>query len=172
MVVGTFSVLPVLSLYLQQASTTSKSGDSMADSNFQRIRSAVIDGRAQAPRYIQRQLLQLHNALSKNQDGIRQALLHDSGYSGADVDCELYLTSRAIRQVYDALDVSDCLETEYSLARRKDNFSRRVAVGAVYIIPCQHSRLYSTLQPAAAAIAAGNCVMVEVGETFRQTEQD
>ncbi|KAI1616158.1 Aldehyde/histidinol dehydrogenase [Exophiala viscosa] len=137
----------------------------MADSNFERIRSAVIDGRAQAPRYIQRQLLRLHDALRENQAAIRQALLQDCGCSGSDIDSELYLTSRAIRQEYEALDVSGFLEEEYSLARRKDNLSRRVATGAVYIIPCQHSRLYSTLQPAAAAIAAGNCVIVELSLT-------
>jgi len=138
----------------------------MADNNFQRIRSAIIDGRAQAPRYVQRQLLQLHNALRENQAELRQALLQDSGCSGADIDSELYLTSRAIRQEYEALGISDFLEEEYSLARRKDNLSRRIAIGAVYIIPCQHSQLYSTLQPAAAAIAAGNCVMVEVRGIF------
>ncbi|KAK4942426.1 hypothetical protein LTR10_017873 [Elasticomyces elasticus] len=137
----------------------------MADNNFQRIRSAVIDGRAQAPRYIQRQLLQLHDALRENQAAIRQSLLQDTGYSAADIDSELYLTSRAIREEYEALDVSGFLEEEYSLARRKDNLSRRVAIGAVYIIPCQHSRLYSTLHPAAAAIAAGNCVVVEMSLT-------
>lgn len=140
----------------------------MADSSFQRIRSAVIDGRALTPRYIQKQLLRLHDALRENQAAIGQTLQQDSGYSSPDVECEFYLTFKAIRQEYEALDISDFLDNEYSLARRKDNPFRRVATGAVYIIPCQHCRLYSTVQPAAAAIAAGNCVMVEVSAILCQ----
>lgn len=140
----------------------------MADSSFQRIRSAVIDGRALTPRYIQKQLLRLHDVLREHQAAIAQTLRQDSGYSSADIECELHLTFKAIRQEYEALDVSDFLDKEYSLARRKDNQSRRVAIGAVYIIPCQHCRLYCTVQPAAAAIAAGNCIMVEVGAMFCQ----
>jgi acyl-CoA reductase-like NAD-dependent aldehyde dehydrogenase len=127
-----------------------------------RIRSAVIDGRAQTLRYIQKQLTQLHDVLRKHQKSIHDAICRDSDWTSAEADSEIYLALKALRNEYEAIDFAQVLKQEYSIAHAKENVSRRCAVGCVYIIPGQHSRFYSVIQPVATAIAAGNCVMVEV----------
>ena len=133
----------------------------MAD-QFTRILSAVTDGRAQTPRYIQKQLAQLYESLRKNQKAIHSAIRRDNDYSPTEADSEIYMALKALRQEYEAIDFAKVLEQEYSLARGKENLYRRLAVGCVYIIPSQNSRFYSIIQPVCTAIAAGNCVMVEV----------
>ncbi len=133
----------------------------MAD-EFKRIRSAVTDGRAQSPRYIQKQLTRLYDTLRKNQKAIHRAIRRDNEYSSAEADAEIYMALQALRQEYETFDFAKVLEQEYSLAHNKENLSKRVAVGCVYIVPCQHSRFYSIIQPICAAIAAGNCVVIEV----------
>lgn len=129
---------------------------------FHQIRAAVIEGRAQSPRYIQRQLTLLHDALLKQQNAIRTAIKRQTNYTSAEIDAEVYLTLDAIRHDYESLDFSQVLQEEYSLAQLKDYPSRRLPVGCIYVIPSEHSRLYSILQTVSAAMAAGNCVLVEV----------
>ncbi|KIW99955.1 uncharacterized protein Z518_10883 [Rhinocladiella mackenziei CBS 650.93] len=136
----------------------------MADS-FHRIRASVIEGRARTPRYIQRQLLLLHNTLQKSLPAIRTAIRRETNYTPAEIDVEIYLTFKMLKREYESLDLSKFLEDEYSLAHRKDHPSRRVAIGCVYIIPSRHTRFYSVVQPVAAAIAAGNCVMIELDKS-------
>ena len=131
-----------------------------------RIRSAVTDGRAHSPRYIQRQLGRLHEVLREHRHAIRSAICRDSDYTSAEASTEIYLALKAVRQDYEATDLTKFLESEYSIAHGKANLSRRLPIGCVYITPSQHSRLYSTIQPASAAIAAGNCVMIEVSKNI------
>lgn len=133
----------------------------MGDS-FHQIRAAVIEGRAQSPRYIQRQLTLLHDALLKHQKAIRTAIKRQTNYTSAEIDAEIYLTLGAIKHDYESFDFSKVVQEEYSLAQLKDYPSRRVAVGCIYVIPSEHSRLYSIVQTVSAAITAGNCVVVEV----------
>ena len=136
----------------------------MAES-LKRLRSSVVDGRAQTPRYIQRQLSKLHEALLKNQQLLHDAIRREADHSKAEADAEIYATVKAVKECYESIHLDKSLEQEYSLAKAKDNLSRRVAVGMAYIIPAKHSRLYSVIQPISAAIAAGNCVMIELGQT-------
>ncbi|RDL31060.1 Uncharacterized protein BP5553_09849 [Venustampulla echinocandica] len=134
----------------------------------QRVLSAVIDGRAQTPRYIQKQLAQLYDALQKAKPAIHNAIRHDTEYSSAEADSEIFLAMKVVKQQYEAFNWEEFLDQEYSLAHSKDNLSRRVPIGCVYIIPSQHNRFYSIILPACAAIAAGNCVMVEISQTLLQ----
>lgn len=67
-----------------------------------------------------------------------------------------------LRQSYDSLDFEKELKEEYSITNGDDNLSRRVGVGIVLIRPTSHTRLYSVVAPVCAAIAAGNCVLLEV----------
>lgn len=129
----------------------------------QRIRSAVIDGRAHSLRYIQKQLAQLYDVLQKTRPAIHDAIIQDSGYSPAEADAEIFLAMKAAKQCYEDLSLEKSLDQEYSIAHGKDNPSRRTPVGCVYIISSRHSQFYSIVQPACAAMAAGNCVIVEVG---------
>jgi len=72
------------------------------------------------------------------------------------------MTVQAVKDQYEAIDFKESLQQEYSIAQGKQNLDRRLPFGCAYIVPCKHSRLYSIIQPAVAAIAAGNCVVIEV----------
>lgn len=133
---------------------------------LERIDAAAIDGRAHNICYRQHQLLLLSTFVEKHADRICQAIAHDSGFSEEEAVFELLQSAEAIRTLYEQLDLQAALEDEYSVANNKDNISARVPVGVVVIRPGQHSRLFSIISPAAAALAAGNCVIVEVRIAF------
>jgi len=129
-----------------------------------RINAACIDGRAQSPRYIQQQLLRLHDTLVENAKHVRDAIRSDSHHTASEVEVEYYLALQSVKDQYLQLNVERIIEDEYHLANLIDSPSRMVAAGVVYISPADHTRLYSIVAPVAAAIAAGNCVVLEVSK--------
>lgn len=129
---------------------------------IQRIRAAVIDGRTENIRYRQGQLQRLHTAVQEHYDAFRESLMHDMLLSASEIDAELFIVITTIKGIYDALDFEKELEQEYLIAHSKDNAERRVGFGSVLIRPTSYARLYSVVSPLAAAISAGNCVVVEV----------
>lgn len=135
-------------------------------SPLQRIKAAIIDGRCREPRYIQKQLLTLHDALVREAAKCHEAIIRDTGCSSSEAWFEVHLTVQAIKHQYGTIDFRDCLEQEYSLAHSRNNTSRRMPFGCVYLVPSHNNRLYSTLQPSCAAIAAGNCVVIEVSRIY------
>lgn len=134
----------------------------MSTSSIDRIRAACVDGRARNPRYIQNQLRRLHNELVQSTSNLRSAIQRDTGVSSAEADTEYLLALDCVKTEYSSIDVEKCLEDEYSLAKGKDFPNRRDAVGIVYIKPTQYTLLYSVVASLASAIAAGNCVVLEV----------
>ena len=54
------------------------------------------------------------------------------------------------------------IEEEYIISHNKGNLQRRVPYGLVFIRPQMHTRFFSIISAVAAAIAAGNCVLLEV----------
>lgn len=138
----------------------------MADpAAIERLQMSVADGRTENGRYRQGQLQALHRILREEAGQICSALSAGSrSSSSAEVEAEYYLAMNAVRHFYDGLDFEGELKEEYSVVRGKDNLSRRVGVGLVVIRPTAHTRLYSVVTPLAAAIAAGNCIVVEVCE--------
>lgn len=131
------------------------------------LKAAVIDGRAEAPRFKQQQLLNLHTALQSAHQEIIDAICADTGNTHAEAEAQYILSVDAVKQHYSSLDVAKLLEAEYSLASSKDNLGRRTAYGCAYIVPENYSLLYSVITPVAAAIAAGNCVVVQMPQTLR-----
>ena len=129
---------------------------------LKRIQAAVIDGRAQTPRFIQKQLTKLHEALVKHSADFKNAIKNDSNLLDVEAEVEYFLTLDAVRQAYSSVDFSKALANEYSLAASKDHSSRRVAHGCAFVVPSQNSPFYSTIVPMVIAIAAGNCVILEV----------
>lgn len=121
-----------------------------------------MDGRTENGRYRQDQLQRLHRTLREEASQIIAALVADSKSSSSEVDAEYYLGMEAVRHFYDSLDFEKDLKDEYSVVRGEDNLKRRVGAGLVVIRPTSHTRFYSILAPLAAAIAAGNCVILEV----------
>lgn len=126
------------------------------------IESATIDGRAKAPRYIQRQLANLHKAITTNAQQIQDAIVADTHVRVLEAQLELHLTISVIIELYDGFSVEKALSTEYCVARGEDWTDRNDAVRIVYLRPQSHSLVYSTVSPLANAIAAGNCVVIEV----------
>lgn len=126
------------------------------------VKASQLDGTSQGPRLRQKQLLQIHSALVAETESLRVALQKDLGYSDAEADLEIYLSSSDARQHYESLDFAKELEEEYLVAKGKDNTTRRTAAGVVYLEQSEHSPLYSIIAPLTAAVLAGNCVVVEV----------
>jgi hypothetical protein len=135
------------------------------EESLQRLVAATIDGRTESIRYRQDQLQSLHRTFAEEASAICDALAGDSNttlFSNVEIETEFLLGMDAVRKFYEELDFDKELESEYSIAKGKNNKGRRVGVGIVLIRPTTHSRFYSVVEPLAAAIAGGNCIVVEV----------
>ncbi|CAJ2507695.1 Uu.00g088810.m01.CDS01 [Anthostomella pinea] len=135
-----------------------------------RLQMAVVDGRTENVRYRQDQLQSLHEALRTDASTICSALTQDTKGSAAEVESEYYLAMDAVRHFYESLDFDQALKDEYSVTQARDYASRRLGVGMVVIRPTSHTRLYSIVSPLAAAICAGNCVVLELQDTLLQVD--
>jgi acyl-CoA reductase-like NAD-dependent aldehyde dehydrogenase len=134
------------------------------ESSFELLQAAAIDGRTSNVRYRQNELHSLHAVLRSNADAICTAIKKDSQNRVSDSisESEYYLAMDAITHFYEGLDFDKALVTEYLISTGADNPNRRVGKGIVVIRPTAHTRFYSIICPLAAAIAAGNCVCLEV----------
>jgi acyl-CoA reductase-like NAD-dependent aldehyde dehydrogenase len=133
-----------------------------SESSLQRLRTSVIDGRAQNSRFKQKQLQSLHAELLVQADAICKSITEDTQNSAAEVETEFYLTMTALKHFYESIDFAQDLKEEYLVTKGVDNTSRTVGAGLVVIRPTTYTRLYSIIVPIAAAIAAGNCILLEV----------
>lgn len=127
-----------------------------------RIRAAEIDGRASNGRYIQKQLSSLHDILIKNVSKLQEAMMSDSHNHAAEAEVEFHLAVDCVKKHYDSIDFEKELKDEYAIASGENTPERRIAAGIVYIIPAAHTLLYSVISPLSAAIAAGNCTIIEL----------
>ncbi|OIW29730.1 ALDH-like protein [Coniochaeta ligniaria NRRL 30616] len=137
---------------------------------LERIQGTVIDGRTENVRFRQGQLQSLHKTLREEASSICRALTQDSPSSAVEVETEFYLALDAVRHFYDTLDLDKELQEEYSVAHGSDNKNRRVGAGLVIIRPTTHTRFFSVVNPLAAAISAGNCVILELQDTLLQLD--
>ncbi|KAK0719812.1 hypothetical protein B0H67DRAFT_643125 [Lasiosphaeris hirsuta] len=136
-----------------------------SQSAFDRLTAAAIDGRTETIRYRQTQLQSLHGALASPPTAANICRALTQGPSTpAEVEAEYALAMDAVRHAYDGLDVDAELEAEYSVVRGKGNEVRRIGVGMVVVRPTNHARFFSVLAPLAVAVAAGNCVILELGD--------
>ncbi|RAL07223.1 uncharacterized protein BO97DRAFT_464504 [Aspergillus homomorphus CBS 101889] len=134
----------------------------VAPQYFPRIISAEIDGRTQNIRYRQNQFHRLQSALVQHVDQIKDALLADSGHAPEEVRAEICLALKELRTHYASLDLTKDLEEEYRVAHGKDNRDGKRGAGIVYIVPCTHTMFFSIVSALSAALAAGNCVILEL----------
>ena len=136
----------------------------MADS-LKTIRSSIIDGIAHTPRYRERQLASLHKALIESRSNLIRLIAEDSTVTTAEATAQFLLVLRAIKEFHTAVNPKQSLESEYLLAHGKNFASRRTPYGCAYIQPSNHDTFYSSVVPTAAAIAAGNGVVLELPQT-------
>lgn len=101
----------------------------------------------------------LYRGLQDDMEPICKAIASEGLCSAAAAEAEFRLTMDGIRKFYHALKTPN---TKVQLRGAQRDGTRRLAMGIVAIRPASHSRLYSTMIPLIAAIAAGNCVLLEV----------
>lgn len=123
---------------------------------------AVLDGRAENVRFRQKELHQLHTILKQQKYAICEAISQSTSSTNSEAHLEFFSAMDSVRQSYESLNFDKLMEEQYLVAKGKDNIGRRVSLGLVAIRAQKHSRFYSVIDPLAAAIAAGNCVLLEV----------
>lgn len=130
--------------------------------DLSRILAALIDGRAQNTRYRQSQLQKLQSTLVEHIASIQDAILSDSGHTRDEVRAEIVFALQELRVHYSGLSLKKDLEVEYRIAHRKDNPDAVRGVGIIYIVPTSHTPFFSIISALSAAMAAGNCIVLEV----------
>lgn len=125
---------------------------------FSRIQIANLEGRAQSLRLRQSLFHSLHHALTTSERAIKSAIVAESGDSDTDIALEYSLALSELRTHYDSLD----LKAEVKLAHSLEDPTGTTGVGIIYIVPAQQNLFYSVVSPLCAALAAGNCVVLEV----------
>ncbi|KAJ5772659.1 hypothetical protein N7520_003188 [Penicillium odoratum] len=129
--------------------------------DLSRILNANIDGRTQNTRYRQSQFLRLQSTLVENIAEIQDAIRADSGHTTKEIRAEVVLALQELRTHYTSLNLAKDLEVEYRIAQGKDNLGGSRGVGIVYIVPCVHTLFFSVISALTAALAAGNCIVLE-----------
>ncbi len=131
----------------------------MSSGAYCRIEISCLEGRAQSVRFRQKLFHSLYNALKSSASALREAIAADSGNGEAEVALELALALSELRTHYDTLN----LEEELKEQRALENLNATTNIGIIYVIPAKQNLYYSVISALTAALAAGNCVIVEVG---------
>ncbi|KUJ07454.1 uncharacterized protein LY89DRAFT_766029 [Mollisia scopiformis] len=134
------------------------------------LRGAVTECRFENVRYRQDQFHALHGALREKSDAICQAIAKDSSCSIAEAETEFFLAMDAVQKSYDSLNFEKALEEGYYVTKGKNNEDRRAGLGLVAIRPQRHTRFYSVVSPIAAALAAGNCILVQLDNSSQSVD--
>jgi len=129
---------------------------------LQAVREAAVDGRLQNVITRQTQLESLQKILLENVASIEAAIEKDSGHSEAEAAVELVLILRGLLDYYATLDEKLALHREYAIARGEDGLERQDGIGIVYLVPTNYTLFYSIVITICAAIASGNCIVIEV----------
>jgi acyl-CoA reductase-like NAD-dependent aldehyde dehydrogenase len=127
-----------------------------------RILAANIDGRTQNTRYRQSQFQKLQSTLVTHVAEIQDAILSDSSHTRTEVRAEVIFAMQEIRTHFSSLSLEKDLEAEYRVSHGKDNSDRTRGAGIVYIVPSAHTLFFSVISALSAALAAGNCIVLEV----------
>ncbi|KAJ6127567.1 hypothetical protein N7523_003179 [Penicillium sp. IBT 18751x] len=133
--------------------------------DLSRIIAADIDGRVHNTRYRQAQFHRLQHVLVEHIAEIQDAIRADSGHSAQEVRAEVILALQELRTHYESLSLEKDLEIEYRIANGKDNLDGSRGAGIVYLVPCTHTLFFSVISALTAALAAGNCIVLELPQT-------
>lgn len=104
----------------------------------------------------------MYRRLRDDAEALCNAVASDRKCLAAAAEAEYRLTMDGIRKIHDQLQ--NFAKKRNSSRTEQESSSQRLAVGLVAIRPTNHSRLYSILIALCAAIAAGNCVLLELAE--------
>ncbi|KAJ5662866.1 hypothetical protein N7507_003597 [Penicillium longicatenatum] len=134
--------------------------------DLSRILTANIDGRTQNTRYRQSQFQRLQSTLVEHVAEIQDAIRADSGHTEQEIRAEVVLALQELRTHYTSLSLAKDLDVEYRIAQGKDNVDGWRGAGIVYIVPCVHTLFFSVISALTAALAAGNCIVLELPQTM------
>ncbi|EXA34301.1 hypothetical protein FOQG_14459 [Fusarium oxysporum f. sp. raphani 54005] len=132
-----------------------------SEATLERLIACSVDQRLHNVRYRQRQLLLLHQFLRQHSAKICDLIMQDSGHSREESWLEFSLTLIKINKLYEQLDFDDALKREYSVSRNESYIDCRAPHGIALIRPGSYTAFYSIFSATAAALAAGNCVVVQ-----------
>ena len=135
--------------------------------SVERVLAAAVEGQAESLRYIERQLSSLHATLTKSSSELQAAIKTDTKQSTSEVELQYTLTLENVVSFFSGSNFDTSLQAEYHLARSENAPSNRAAAGTVYIIPSKYNLVYSCVTAVAAAVTAGNCVVLEVSLSKR-----
>ena len=130
----------------------------MSTDSLSRIEISRLEGRASSIRLRQNQFHRLQDALTSSEGAIKEALSESHGYGEDESGLEYALALSELRTHYLCLDLKRSVELSHSL----EDLSATTGVGIVYLIPAKQNPFYSVISVLTSALAAGNCVVVEV----------
>ncbi|RYP29681.1 hypothetical protein DL767_006633 [Monosporascus sp. MG133] len=133
---------------------------------FPKLQDTLADGRLATVFFRRDQLRRLQGSLLQHKDGLLDGIVKDSGNNLSEAFAELYMTLSAVKLYHDELNPKEQLAAEYRIAKGRDAADAREGIGIVVLVPQNHTFVYSVLAPLAAAIAAGNCVVVVLEQTL------
>ena len=128
------------------------------------IRASIVDGIAVNARYRERSLVALHRALESFRSDLIDVLQDGVSTTTArsEAEAQYIMTLHAITEFHKSTDPMANLKQEYQPARSQNDSGKRIPYGYAYIQSHRASHpLYSLVVSVAAAIAAGNCVIIE-----------
>lgn len=132
------------------------------EESIERIVAAAVEGQAQDLRFIQGQLSGLHEALVKFSPELQAAIRKDTKCSTSEAELQCALTLENLASLFSSANFEAALHKEYNLARGENAPDGLTPYGITYIKPSKYNLIYSSITSAGAAIAAGNCVILEV----------
>lgn len=130
----------------------------MANESFSRIEISCLEARPQSIRLRQNLFHSLHSALKSSEKRIKDAITDDTSHDDWDINLEYTLAISELRVHYDSLSP----EEYHKSNKLVDNLQATTSVRIVYIIPSKQNLFYSVISALTAALAAGNCVVLEV----------
>ena len=128
----------------------------------ERVLATATEGQAQSLRHIQQQLSKLHAALTDASSDIRNAISKDDKHTISEVEIQYALALENVATHLSESGFEVQLQSEYRLARSENAADNTAPYGTIYIVPARYNQVYSCVTAVAAAIAAGNCVVLEV----------
>lgn len=97
---------------------------------------------------------------------IKLAIQADSGHSPNEVEFEFTAAISELKDLYESCNLAQELDSLRRVTKGENNAERTKPVGIVYMVPSTWSLFYSVISPLGAALAAGNCVILEVGRFY------
>jgi aldehyde dehydrogenase (NAD+) len=143
----------------------------MADAALANLQATALTTRCHNVYFRQKQFKHLHDVLRKETTVIRDAIKQDIRVSEVDATIEVALALNVIKEHHATINPERELQNEYRIAYGDDAANAREPWGVVYVEPQQsHTPFYSIIVALCAALAAGNCVALKVGEPFTSKE--